>query len=153
VLAIRPFTAHSTSGALNLVSSEPFVFNGGDRKAAHLLALHASTAICSARMEASLHQAVDSHKAVGQAVGRLMQRYGLDAVQAFSVLQRYSPSRNQRLRAVALHVIDTGTSRSSLLLPVKVARPVSAGDAWLTPLCPACARVGGSPVRNDHPVG
>lgn len=106
MLAIRLFTAHSTSGALNLISSEPFVFNEGDREAAHLLALHASIAICSARMEASLHQAVDSRKEVGQAVGRLMQRYG--AVQAFSVLQRYSQSRNQRLRAVALHVIDAG---------------------------------------------
>ncbi|MGW1341114.1 ANTAR domain-containing protein [Kribbella sp. NPDC002412] len=107
-LAIRLFTTHSTSGVLNLISSESFVFKDGDREAAHLLALHASIAICSARMEASLHQALDSRKEVGQAVGRLMQRYGLDAVHAFGVLQRYSQSRNQRLREVARHVIDTG---------------------------------------------
>jgi transcriptional regulator with GAF, ATPase, and Fis domain len=107
-LAIRLFTARATSGALNLVSSEPFIFKEGDREAAHLLALHASIAICSARMEASLHTAIDSRKEVGQAVGRLMQRYGLDAVQAFGVLQRYSQTRNQRLRTIALHVIDTG---------------------------------------------
>jgi AmiR/NasT family two-component response regulator len=93
---------------LNLVSTEPFVFNEGDREAARLLALHASIAICSAQVEAHLLQAVDSRKEVGQAVGRLMERYGLDAVQAFGVLQRYSQSHNQRLRAVALHVIETG---------------------------------------------
>ncbi|MEU4391962.1 GAF and ANTAR domain-containing protein [Kribbella sp. NPDC023855] len=108
VLAIRLFTTHATSGALNLISSEPFVFNDGDREAAHLLALHASIAICSARMETSLHQAVDSGKEVGQAVGRLMERYGLDAVQAFGVLRRYSQARNERLREVARYVITTG---------------------------------------------
>jgi AmiR/NasT family two-component response regulator len=59
-------------------------------------------------MQTSLHQALDSRKEVGQAVGRLMQRYGLDAVHAFGVLQRHSQTRNQRLREVALHVIDTG---------------------------------------------
>jgi GAF domain-containing protein len=108
VLAIRLFTTHATSEALNLISSQPFVFNDRDREAAHLLALHASIGICSARMETSLRQAVDSGKEVGQAVGRLMERYGLDAVQAFDVLRRYSQSRNERLREVAHHVIDSG---------------------------------------------
>ncbi|GAA3546822.1 GAF and ANTAR domain-containing protein [Kribbella ginsengisoli] len=107
-LAIRLFTAHSTSGALNLISSQPYVFNEGDLEAAQLLGLHASVALASARLEDSLHQAVDSRKEVGQAVGRLMERYKLDAVQAFTVLQRYSQDRNQRLSIVARHVIDTG---------------------------------------------
>ncbi|WP_198676371.1 GAF and ANTAR domain-containing protein [Kribbella monticola] len=107
-LAIRLFTTHTTSGALNLVSSEPFIFNESDRQAAHLLALHASIAICSAQVEANLRQAIDSRKEVGQAVGRLMERYGLDAIHAFGVLQRYSQTRNERLRTVALHVIETG---------------------------------------------
>jgi transcriptional regulator with GAF, ATPase, and Fis domain len=107
-LAIRLFTGHSTRGALNLVSSQPFVFNDGDREAAHLLALHASIAICSAQVEAHLHQAVDSRKEVGQAVGRLMERSQLSAVEAFGVLQRYSQNHNQRLREVAQHVVETG---------------------------------------------
>ncbi|MER7247462.1 ANTAR domain-containing protein [Kribbella sp. NPDC000426] len=37
-----------------------------------------------------------------------MERYGLDAVRAFAALQRHSQTNNQRLRAVALHVIETG---------------------------------------------
>jgi AmiR/NasT family two-component response regulator len=37
-----------------------------------------------------------------------MERYELTAVQAFGVLQRYSQHRNQRLRDVARHVIETG---------------------------------------------
>ncbi|GAA0938686.1 GAF and ANTAR domain-containing protein [Kribbella koreensis] len=108
LLAIRLVTAHSTSGVLNLVTSRPTVFTDADRESARLLALHASIAIASSRLESSLQQAVDSRKIVGQAVGRLMERYGLDAVQAFLVLRRYSQDRNQRLYAVAAHVTTTG---------------------------------------------
>jgi GAF domain-containing protein len=107
-LAIRLFTAQSTSGVLNLISSEPYVLHEGDLEAAQLLALHASIAVASARLDVSLHQAIDTRKDVGQAVGRLMERYGIDAVQAFALLRRYSQDRNQRLHAVARHVIDTG---------------------------------------------
>lgn len=107
-LAIRLFTAESTSGVLNLISSEAYVFNEGDLEAAQLLALHASIAVASAQLEASLNQALDSRKDVGQAVGRLMERYRLDPVQAFTVLRRYSQDRNQRLNVVARHVVDTG---------------------------------------------
>lgn len=108
VLAIRLFTEHSTSGVLNLVSAQPLGFTDADRESARLLALHASIAIASARLKTSLKEAVDSRKIVGQAVGRLMERYRLDAVQAFVVLRRYSQDRNERLNAVATHVIETG---------------------------------------------
>ncbi len=107
-LSIRLSTAHSVSGVLNLVSTIPYLFGEGDLEAAQLLALHASIAVATARAEASLTQAIDSRKDIGQAVGRMMERYGLDAVQAFTVLQRYSQDRNQRLHAVAQHVIATG---------------------------------------------
>lgn len=108
-LSIRLFTEHSTSGVLNLVSTQPYVFAEGDLEASRLLALHASIAVASARLETSLKQAVDSRKDVGQAVGRLMERYKIDAIQAFAVLQRYSQDRNQRLHKVARHVMETGT--------------------------------------------
>ncbi|MFC0622594.1 GAF and ANTAR domain-containing protein [Kribbella deserti] len=107
-LAIRLFAGHAASGVLNLVSTTPFVFHEGDLEAAQLLALHASIAVCTAQVEANLNLAVDSRKEVGQAVGRLMERYKIDSIQAFTVLQRYSQDRNQRLRDIARHVIDTG---------------------------------------------
>ncbi|MEV8371088.1 ANTAR domain-containing protein [Kribbella sp. NPDC056861] len=107
-LAIRLSTAHSVSGVLNLISSKPHLFGEDDLAAAELLALHASIAVATARAEASLNQAVDSRKEVGQAVGRLMERYKMDAVQAFSTLQRYSQHRNQRLRDIAQLVNPTG---------------------------------------------
>jgi GAF domain-containing protein len=108
VLAIRLFTEHSTSGVLNLVSGQPLDFTDADRESARLLALHASIAIASARLQASLREAVDSRKIVGEAVGRPMERYGLDAVQAFVVLRRYSQDRNQRLNTIAAYVTETG---------------------------------------------
>lgn len=36
-----------------------------------------------------------------------MERYRLEPVHAFTVLQRYSQDRSQRLHDVARHVIDT----------------------------------------------
>ncbi|TWD81897.1 GAF domain-containing protein [Kribbella amoyensis] len=108
VLALRLYTAHSTSGVLNPASSEPYRFGEGEAEAAQLLALHASIAVASARQEESLKLAVDARKEVGQAVGRLMERYGLDAVRAFAVLKRYSQDTNQRLSVVADLVNRTG---------------------------------------------
>ncbi|MEV8378807.1 GAF and ANTAR domain-containing protein [Kribbella sp. NPDC056861] len=107
-LAIRLFTAHSTSGVLNLVSSEPFVFHEGDIEAAQLLALHASIAVASTQTEASLNEAIDVRKEVGQAVGRLMERYKIDPLQAFTLLKQHSQNGNRRLRDVAGHVLETG---------------------------------------------
>ncbi|MBB5835869.1 GAF and ANTAR domain-containing protein [Kribbella italica] len=107
-LAIRLSTTHSVSGVLNLVSTRPHSSGEADRDAAALLALHASIAVASARLEASLTHAIDARKDVGQAVGRLMERYTMDPIQAFTVLQRYSQDRNQRLQGVAQHVIATG---------------------------------------------
>jgi GAF domain-containing protein len=107
-LAIRLVTSHSSRGVLNLISSEPYVFGEGDLEASQLLALHASIAICSAQVEANLNLAVDSRKDVGQAVGRLVQRYGIDPLRAFNLLKRYSQDRNQPLRDVASYVIETG---------------------------------------------
>ena len=37
-----------------------------------------------------------------------MERYDMDAVQAFAILKRYSQDRNERLYDVARHVIETG---------------------------------------------
>ncbi|MEV8376491.1 GAF and ANTAR domain-containing protein [Kribbella sp. NPDC056861] len=107
-LAIRLVTAHSTSGVLNLISTKPYLFGEGDLEAAELLALHASIAIAAVRTEVSLNNAIDSRKLVGQAVGRLMERYKVDAIQAYTLMQRYSQNRNQRLNTVAQHVVTTG---------------------------------------------
>ena len=62
---------------------------------------HAAVALANARQTENLWVAIDARKLVGQAQGILMERFDLDADQAFAVLLRYSQHRNLKLRAVA----------------------------------------------------
>jgi GAF domain-containing protein len=107
VLAVRLHTTSSTLGVLELFSSEPDAFDADDDAVAHILARHASVALASARQEATLRQAIDARKLVGQAQGILMERFDIDGDQAFAVLRRYSQDYNIKLRDVAQRLIDT----------------------------------------------
>lgn len=99
--------AGRAQAVLSLYDEQPDSFDDDDIAVAHILARHASVAIASARHEASMAQAVDARKLVGQAMGILMERYDLDSTRAFEVLKRYSQHNNRKLRDVAQELIDT----------------------------------------------
>ncbi|WP_176946488.1 ANTAR domain-containing protein [Blastococcus aurantiacus] len=63
----------------------------------------------SAQHVAELEQALSSSRRIGIALGIVMERYKLTANQAFDVLKRLSMERQEKLRAVAEHIADTGT--------------------------------------------
>jgi GAF domain-containing protein len=107
VLSVRLATTGSTLGVLQLFNTEPYAFETDDDAVAHILARHASVALANARQEASLWQAIDARKLVGQAQGILMERFRIDSDQAFAVLRRYSQDNNIKLRDVAQRLIET----------------------------------------------
>jgi len=107
VLAVRLHTNGTTLGVLELFNSEPDAFDADDDAVAHILTRHASVALASARQEATLWQAIDARKLIGQAQGILMERFGIDGDQAFAVLRRYSQDYNIKLRDVAHRLIAT----------------------------------------------
>lgn len=107
VLDVPLATSGGTVGVLGLYSSVPDAFDDDDEAVAQILARHASVAVASARREASLAQAVDARKLVGQAMGILMERYSVDGDRAFAILKRYSQDTNTKLRDVAQRLIDT----------------------------------------------
>ena len=96
-----------TVGVLGLYSPKPDAFDADDEAIAHILARHATVALATARHERTMEAAVDARKLVGQAMGILMERYGVDADRAFSILRRYSQDTNTKLRDVAQELIDT----------------------------------------------
>jgi len=106
-LVVRLFTSDRTMGTLNLYDSHADHFSTADLQVAHLLARHAAIAVSRVQNEDNLWRAVDSRKIIGQAQGILMERYALDADQAFEVLRRYSQHGNMKLRNVAEMVVDT----------------------------------------------
>jgi GAF domain-containing protein len=107
VLSVRLQTTSTTIGALNLYDAEPDRFDRDDDAVAHVLARHASVALARSRHEASLWEAIDARKLIGQAQGILMERFGLNDEQAFAVLRRYSQDNNIKLRVVAERLIST----------------------------------------------
>ncbi|WP_371402192.1 GAF and ANTAR domain-containing protein [Kribbella sp. NBC_00662] len=96
-----------TVGVLGLYSPAADAFAPDDEAVAHILARHASVALASARHEATMAQAIDARKLVGQAMGILMERFDIDADRAFAVLKRYSQDTNTKLRDVAEQLIAT----------------------------------------------
>lgn len=107
LLSVRLYTSSDTVGTLNLYDVEPNHFDVDDQAVAHILARHAAIALANARNNEQLHQAIDARKLIGQAQGILMERFDLNADQAFAVLLRYSQDYNVKLRLVAERLIAT----------------------------------------------
>ncbi|MFF0341544.1 GAF and ANTAR domain-containing protein [Kribbella sp. NPDC004875] len=107
VLDIPLMTASGTVGVLGLYSASADAFDADDEAIAQILARHAAVAVASARTEENLERAVDTRRLVGQAMGILMERYGVDEARAFAILRRYSQVTNTKLRDVAAQLVDT----------------------------------------------
>jgi GAF domain-containing protein len=101
---VRLFDAPKSNGALNLYSDRDGAFE--DLGVLEQLFAHQSAmALDYARQIDQLQEAVKSRQMIGQAVGLVMERYGLDEASAFAVLARLSSERNLKLRLVAEEIL------------------------------------------------
>jgi transcriptional regulator with GAF, ATPase, and Fis domain len=114
MLCFQLFTAEHPYGSLNLYSDKPAGFDAHDEVVGLALAAHAAVAIASSRRVQSLNAALASRTAIGQAEGILMERFGMTAEQAFSVLVRVSQDENRRLTLVAEELVKTGETPGTL---------------------------------------
>ena len=109
---IRLFDGHGSNGALNLYSVRrgAFVELGALRE---LFTHHSAVALAYAREITELQDAVRTRQLIGQAVGVMMERYGLDDARAFGFLARLSQDNNIKLRVVAERLLEeTGRKRA-----------------------------------------
>jgi len=106
-LGTRLYTSSTVIGSLNFYDTEPDKFGAVDVDVAHLLARHAAVAMERARHTEHLWKAIDARNLIGQAQGILMERFGVEADQAFAVLRRYSQDHNLKLHLVAQRLIET----------------------------------------------
>jgi GAF domain-containing protein len=107
MLGTRLYTSTTVIGSLNFYDTEPDKFGAEDVDVAHLLARHAAVAMERARDTEHLWKAIDARNLIGQAQGLLMERFGVEADQAFAVLRRYSQDHNLKLHLVAQRLIET----------------------------------------------
>lgn len=108
-MGFRILVDRRKSGALNLFSDKPNVFNTDSAGQAIVLASFASVAINAVAQGedvATLRRGLLSNREIGKAVGMLMLLHGVSEREAFDVLRRYSQDLNIKLADVARTVVE-----------------------------------------------
>ncbi len=95
-----------TVGGLNMYSTGSEDIDPQAPGMADLFATHASLALGKAQEINDLRRALQTREVIGQAVGLLMQRYGLDPDGAFGFLVRSSSHSNTKVREVARQLVE-----------------------------------------------
>jgi GAF domain-containing protein len=107
MLALRLFTSKELVGALNLYSRDIDAFDEDDAYTGTYLAAQVAVAVAETRQTDSLRIGALNRTIIGQAQGILMERYEIDADQAFNVLRRVSQDNNIKLIRVADELVRT----------------------------------------------
>lgn len=108
MLAVQLYVRGEDLGALNLFSTRSGAFTDESEQVGLLFAAHAAVALAGAQEEQQLRAAMDTRDLIGQAKGILMERYKIDAQEAFRMLVVASQHTNIKLRQVAEYLTHTG---------------------------------------------
>jgi len=106
-LALHLFlNQEGTVGGLNLYSTLSDDIVDDDIGLGELFATHAALALGHARDVENLNRAIEHRTKIGQAVGVLMERFGMEEHAAFAYLARTSSDTNVKLRDVAMRIVE-----------------------------------------------
>ena len=136
VLCVPLTTTRGPLGVLSLYSTQPQPFTKLDRSRANLMAVHTAMAVATVVTAGNLRRAMDAHTQIGQAVGLLMERFGIDADEAVALLRRESQDHNVSMRSVAASLLAERTlpRRAGQSLPgrrrVSLDSGVPDGQQW-----------------------
>ena len=107
-LAARLAWEGRTLGALGIYSTEEASTLRSAAEVIAPLAGHAAATLAFARKAEQLEIAMLTRQQIGQAVGILMERYGLSSDAAFNYLKRRSQEGNIKLRELAKDIVASG---------------------------------------------
>jgi transcriptional regulator with GAF, ATPase, and Fis domain len=110
-MALKLYLDGGTLGGINFYSTFSEEVSSGAQTLGQLFATHAAVALGHARELDSLAMAVQSRQVIGQAIGILMERYGIPEDRAFAFLVRASSHGDIKLRAVAHQLVDAANER------------------------------------------
>lgn len=106
VLSFQLFDARTGMGALNFYAERSRAFDEKAVEVGLIYATHIAIAWNVLRVEGQFRSALASRDIIGQAKGVVMERYGIDAVHAFSLLKRLSQDTNTPLVEVAERLVN-----------------------------------------------
>lgn len=106
VMSFQMWIAGETMGALNVFAETANVFDDTTKAIGLVFAAHSSVAWNAARRDEQFKKALSSRDLIGQAKGMLMERYGVDALQAFDLLRKLSQDSNTPLIQIAADLVE-----------------------------------------------
>ena len=107
ILAYELFVDGTSMAALNFYANHPHGFNDDSAELGGIFATHVALAWSMMRRQDQFRSALASRDIIGQAKGLIMERFHLDAVEAFELLTRLSQQSNTKLIDIARTLIDS----------------------------------------------
>jgi len=107
ILSFELFVDGNSMAALNFYADTPHAFSGESVELGTVFATHIALAWSMMRRQDQFRSALASRDVIGQAKGVIMERFNLDAVEAFELLTRLSQQSNTRLVDIAAALIDS----------------------------------------------
>ena len=107
ILSYELFVDGGSMASLNFFSDHPHVFTDESRELGRVFATHVALAWSMMRRQDQFRSALASRDVIGQAKGVIMERFNLDAVEAFELLSRLSQQSNTKLIDIAKALIDS----------------------------------------------
>ncbi|MGY4647329.1 ANTAR domain-containing protein [Mycobacterium sp. URHB0021] len=104
MLSFQLFTHDDRVAALNLLGLQPHCFAPDAEALGAMFATHAALALIANNKRHQFESALASRDMIGQAKGRIMERFDVDAVRAFELLVKVSQDSNTRLSDLARRI-------------------------------------------------
>lgn len=105
-LSIQLYTHESEIGALSLYSERAHTFTAQLEDLALAVAAHAAIGLATARRDDQFRTALASRDIIGQAKGMIMERFDVDAADAFNLLVKLSQEKNTPLNLIAVQLVS-----------------------------------------------
>lgn len=106
ILAFQLFSVDGSTGALNFYAEHPHAFDDDAEEIGLVLATHTALVWNMVRRDDQFRSALASRDIIGQAKGLIMERFDIDAVQAFELLKRISQNSNTPVAEVAERLVN-----------------------------------------------
>jgi GAF domain-containing protein len=105
ILSVPMFREGGTTSTLNFYAERTRAFDDGSAKLGRIFATHAALVWNMMRRDQQFRAALVSRDVIGQAKGRMMERFNIDADAAFEMLKMMSQDSNTPIAQVAQHVV------------------------------------------------
>ncbi|ELR82481.1 MULTISPECIES: GAF and ANTAR domain-containing protein [Mycobacterium] len=107
ILSFELFIDGGSMAALNFYADHPHAFTEESMEIGTVFATHIALAWSMLRRNDQFRSALASRDIIGQAKGVIMERFGIDAVEAFQLLTRVSQQSNIKLIEIARALIES----------------------------------------------